>query len=246
MNVRGWIWTRVFRCWSPHPFCLPVPHLGNDANSLSRGFLWARYGLPSLLNQAGPPHPPSASWSASCTAPGGEGCRLGECIQVGGMLVSLLLLTCAMFSNQLYPYLRIWFVFLPFDQPDHRVLILVSPRLEWGTEMPLIGPANPESDHQSWQGLEQVEAQRLHFILNTTGWTSRFSLPVASPVLITRKTWKTENQWLFLDSSENWHYKANCPSKIRRDGVCRWSQQDPLDPLLKEKKNDSWHLLKKK
>lgn len=35
--------------------------------------------------------------------------------------------------------------------------------------MPLIGPANPESDHQSWQGLEQVEAQRLNFILNTTG-----------------------------------------------------------------------------
>ena len=60
--------------------------------------------------------------------------------------------------------------------------------------MPLIGPENPESDHQSWQGLEQVEAQRLNFILNTTGWTSRFSLPVASPVLITRKTWKTENQ----------------------------------------------------
>lgn len=34
--------------------------------------------------------------------------------------------------------------------------------------MPFIGPANPESDHQSWQGLEQAEAQRLNFILNTT------------------------------------------------------------------------------
>ena len=167
MNVRGWIWTRVFRCWSPHPFGLPVPHLGNDGNGLSRGFLWACYGLPSLLSQAGPPHLPSASWSASCTAPGGEVCRLGEYIQVSAMLV--LLLTCAMFSNQLYQYLRIWFVFLPFDQPDHCVLILVSPRLEWETEMPLTGPANPKSDHQCWQGLEQVEAQRLNFILNATG-----------------------------------------------------------------------------
>ena len=83
--------------------------MGNDGNSLSRGFLWARYGLPSLLNQAGPPRPPSASWSASCTAPVGEACGLGEYIQVGGMLVSFLLLTCAMFSNQLYQYLRICF-----------------------------------------------------------------------------------------------------------------------------------------
>lgn len=65
---------------------------------------------PSLTSQSGrASSPTSASCSASWRAPGGEACCLGEYIQVSGVLLSLSLPTCAMFSNQLYQYLRFCF-----------------------------------------------------------------------------------------------------------------------------------------